>query len=159
MKMLTYRFLFILGISYLILIPSTSSAQDNPNTGAGVGINGTLGIQPETPAAGVGVNGLSGIQQPAPTPAPTGGSGATGTLTEEGITNFLTWVAKQAITFVLVIAAIFIMLAGYIYITSLGNTAKVEQAKQMLLYAMIGVLVVLGAYLVVKTFLGQVASP
>jgi membrane protease YdiL (CAAX protease family) len=86
-------------------------------------------------------------------------SGVTGKdITEDDITKFLKWVARQAITYVLVIAMIFIILAGYIYITSLGNTTKVEQAKQMLLYTMIGVLVVMGAYLAVNTLLSQVAT-
>lgn len=92
----------------------------------------------------------------APTPAPT--AAASSGITEADITKFLKWVATQAITYFLVIAAIFIMLAGYVYITSLGNTAKVEQAKQMLLYTVIGILVVMGAYLAVNEILKQVAT-
>lgn len=74
-------------------------------------------------------------------------------LTEASITKFLTDIARMAIQYVLVVAAIFIMLSGYIYMTSFGNKGKVEQAKQMLLYTIIGILVVLGAYLTVNTVL------
>lgn len=86
------------------------------------------------------------------------GAGNTPALTEKDITKFLTWVASQAIKYVLVIAAIFIILAGYIFITSLGNTTKVEQAKNMLLYTIIGILVVLGAYLAVNAILAQIGA-
>lgn len=91
---------------------------------------------------------------PTAAPAAAASSGLTGT----DITNFLTKIAKQAISFVLVIAAIFIMLAGYLYITSMGNTAKVEQAKQMLLYVVIGVLVVMGAWLAVNEIVKQITT-
>lgn len=77
-------------------------------------------------------------------------------LTEQHITDFLNTIARMAIQYILVIAAIFIILSGYIYMTSFGNKAKVEQAKQMLLYTIIGILVVMGAYLVVSTVLRQI---
>ena len=104
-------------------------------------------------AAGIGASSGSSIGVDAAAP-----SSSSNDISESDITNFLTFIAKQAITYVLVIAAIFIILAGYIYITSLGNTAKAEQAKQMLLYTMIGVLVVLGAYLAVNVILSQIAT-
>jgi hypothetical protein len=80
-------------------------------------------------------------------------------LNEKDITDFLVVVAQFALQFVLVVAAIFIILAGYTYITSLGNEQKIEQAKMMLLYTIIGVMVVLGAYLIVNTFVSQVTIP
>ena len=83
---------------------------------------------------------------------------AAGDITEADINKFLKFVTEKALQYVLLIAAIFIILAGYLYITSLGNTQKVEQAKQMLLYTLIGVLVVMGAYLALSAILSQVAS-
>lgn len=83
---------------------------------------------------------------------------ATGDITEADINKFLKFVTEKALQYVLLIAAIFIILAGYLYITSLGNTQKVEQAKQMLLYTLIGVLVVMGAYLALGAILSQVAT-
>lgn len=59
--------------------------------------------------------------------------------------------AEISLRYVLAIAAIALVITGYVYITSEGNSQKIEQAKQALLFIGIGVGVVLGAYLIVTT--------
>lgn len=51
------------------------------------------------------------------------------------IINFL-W------AFALVVVPIVIVIAGYFFVTSMGDPAKVSQAKKMVLYALIGLLVI-----------------
>lgn len=79
-------------------------------------------------------------------------------LSAESITAFLKDLAAKAIQYVLVVAAIFIILAGYRFMTSFGNQSRLNQAKEMLLYIVIGVLVVLGAYLSVNALLAQLGK-
>ena len=99
---------------------------------------------------------MAGQQAVAGVAAGDSGSGQSnpGNITPQQVTDFLTTIAQTGIQYVLVIAAIFIILAGYLYITSLGNQQKVTQAKQMLLFVAIGFLVVMGAYLAINTFVG-----
>lgn len=67
------------------------------------------------------------------------------------VIRILKYWAEISLRYVLAIAAIALVITGYIYITSEGNSQKIEQAKQALLFIGIGVGVVLGAYLIVTT--------
>lgn len=71
--------------------------------------------------------------------------------TYEGVTDCLKAVGGLAIQWVLAIALIALMATGYLYVTSMGNKQQAEQAKNSFIAITIGVLVVLGAYLVVNT--------
>ena len=44
-----------------------------------------------------------------------------------------------------VVTAMVIVLAGYFFVTSMGDPAKVTQAKKMVLYALIGLAIILAA--------------
>jgi hypothetical protein len=44
--------------------------------------------------------------------------------------------------FALVVVPIIIIIAGYYFVTSMGDPAKVSQARKMVLYAMIGLLII-----------------
>ncbi|MBI4022835.1 hypothetical protein HY375_01575 [Candidatus Berkelbacteria bacterium] len=59
-----------------------------------------------------------------------------------------------AIQIVFAVALVFLILTGYRMITSLGNDKAVQQSKMSILYIIIGILVVIGAYVIVNT-LGQ----
>ncbi len=88
---------------------------------------------------------------------PAGTAWAADELTRQSIEKFLLGIASLALRFVLVVAAIFLILAGYQFMTSFGNQGKLTQAKNSLLFVVIGVLVVLGAYLAVNTLLAQLS--
>lgn len=60
--------------------------------------------------------------------------------------NVVNWLAVGAGT----VAFIFLIIGGYAYITSLGNEEKAEQGKKTLIYAIIGFILILGAYAIVK---------
>ena len=53
-----------------------------------------------------------------------------------------------------VLAVIYVLWSGIQYITSQGDPARVSGAKQRLLYAIIGLVVVIGSYIIVNTVLG-----
>lgn len=75
-------------------------------------------------------------------------TGANGILHK--ITVFITAVAGLA-------AVIFIMLAGFKYITSGGEPAKVESAKSTLIYAVVGLVVIALAYSIVSLVLSKLS--
>ena len=52
------------------------------------------------------------------------------------------------------IAMLFFIVGGLIYITSFGNEEKAELGKKTLMYALIGAIIILVAYALVKFFLG-----
>lgn len=60
---------------------------------------------------------------------------------------------------VLAVALLFLIFTGYQYITSLGNKQQAETAKNSLLYIIIGIFVVLGAYLVITTLGQEILKP
>jgi len=63
--------------------------------------------------------------------------------------------ALQVIDYILVIvgaiAVVFIIIGGFRYITSAGNDKFVEDAKSTITYAIIGLVIVLLAYVIVST--------
>jgi len=59
-------------------------------------------------------------------------------------------VVNVLIRFVLAIAFIFLLITGYQFITSVGDKAGMENAKRSLLYIVIGILAVLGSFMLVK---------
>lgn len=67
------------------------------------------------------------------------------------VKQFLQALGKSAIQWVFAIALIFLMITGYLYITSMGNKQQAETAKNSFLFIVIGILVVLSAYLIVNT--------
>jgi len=69
--------------------------------------------------------------------------------------GILTGFGKTAVQFVFAVVLIFLILTGYLFITSLGDEAKMKQAKTSILYLVIGVTVVLSAYLVIRFVAGQ----
>lgn len=64
-------------------------------------------------------------------------------------------IVNRLIEFVLAIAIIFLIITGYQFVTSLGNKQGMEDAKRSLLYITIGILMVLGAFMIVRFFAEQ----
>lgn len=71
--------------------------------------------------------------------------------------NELLQLANNLITFFFrfgaIVASLLIAYAGWLYITSGGDSSKVSQAKGMFIKILIGFIVMLSAYLVVKLIL------
>lgn len=54
-----------------------------------------------------------------------------------------------------VIAVITIIVAGYYYVTSAGSPDSVKRAKDMIIYGVIGLVVVLGAFAILNFVVGS----
>lgn len=63
-------------------------------------------------------------------------------------------VLGQVISFVGIIFFILMLYAGFLWMTAAGDEKKIEQAKQILLAAIIGLVIVGAAYAITK-FVGQ----
>mgnify|MGYP000859667306 CR=1 FL=1 len=60
-------------------------------------------------------------------------------------------VINFALFFLGIIAVAFIIFAGYLYLTSRGEDGQVEKAKKTILYAVIGIVIVLLSFAIVRT--------
>ncbi len=56
------------------------------------------------------------------------------------------------------VATGFIIYGGFLYITAAGDDGKVENAKKILMYAVIGILVILLSFALVNTIIGAGAG-
>ena len=63
-----------------------------------------------------------------------------------GWVDVLIAVVRWIYTIIFVVAVLFILMAAYYFITSSGDPEKTKKAKQMLLYAVIGIAVALLSY-------------
>ena len=64
------------------------------------------------------------------------------------------FIINLALQIGLPIAALFIMYAGYMFVTARGNTSQLDAAKETLLYTIIGSAVLLGAYVITDILTG-----
>jgi len=74
-----------------------------------------------------------------------------------GIYSLVEKIAKWFQAFFFIIAAIFIIMAAFGYLTSAGDDDKVKKAKSQLVYAVVAIVVALLAFVMVtilKNFLG-----
>jgi len=55
-----------------------------------------------------------------------------------------------------VIAALMVIYSGFLFVTSQGNETKIKAAKDALLYAVIGAIILLGATVITKALQGTV---
>jgi len=98
-------------------------------------------------AAGVGVLALvllPAISLAQVTGNPTGGSGVTSPINSvSGVQDLLNRVLRIMYVIFFIIAAIFIVLAAFQYLTAGGDEEKVGKAKQMLIYAIVAIAVAL----------------
>lgn len=90
------------------------------------------------------------------------GSGTCETTTAEGATeinNIIETVVNIFSVLVGVVAVIMIIWGGLRYITSGGDSTKITSAKNTIIYALIGLVVVALAQFIVKFVLGKVTAP
>ena len=66
----------------------------------------------------------------------------------EGVSVFVK-IVQWIYTILFIVAVLFILISAYYFITSKGDTEKTGKAKQMLIYAVIGIVVALLSYTIV----------
>ena len=76
-----------------------------------------------------------------------GGTGCTG---DAGINNLITTIITIFSWIVGVLAVIMIIYAGFLYVSSGGDSGKISTAKNTLIYAIIGVVIVAFSQVIVK---------
>ena len=69
--------------------------------------------------------------------------------------GLITTISNTVLLLVGVVAVLFLIIGGFQYISSAGNPENVGKAKQTILYAIIGIVVTLLAYVIVKFVIGQ----
>lgn len=58
------------------------------------------------------------------------------------------------LTFLGLIAVVMIIYGGFLYVTAAGNGEKVESAKKIIMYSVIGIIIILLSFAIVNTILG-----
>ena len=93
-------------------------------------------------------------------PTTGGGSGITLTnpLGNVTIEQFFLKIIDIVLVFAIPIIVIFIMLAGFKYVTANGNTEKIQQATTALTWAVIGGVLILGAKAILTVIQGTVSA-
>ncbi len=72
-----------------------------------------------------------------------------------GLLNIINSISEAILYVVGTIAVLFIIIGGFQYITSAGNPDAIEKAKNTILYAVIGIIIALLAYAIVKYIVGE----
>lgn len=80
----------------------------------------------------------------------TGGEGDFKTLAQTLLNYFLSFLGF--------VATIMIIYGGILYVTSAGNDTNVEKAKKILLYAVVGIVLILLSFAIVNTVLGSASG-
>lgn len=79
-------------------------------------------------------------------------------LKSQTIEAFLGKIIDVLIVFALPIIVLFIMYAGFLYVTARGDTGKLETARSALLWAVVGGVIILGAHLISRVLLETVKT-
>ncbi len=75
-----------------------------------------------------------------------------------GLVGYVSFIAKIITGVIIATALIIVVAAGYVYMTAGGDGGKVELAKSMIKAALLGIILALGAYLILNTISPQFAS-
>ncbi|MBU1018801.1 MAG: PKD domain-containing protein [Patescibacteria group bacterium] len=72
--------------------------------------------------------------------------------------EFILNVTNFALSFLGLIAIIFIIYGGFMYVTAGGKDEQMEKGKKSVMYAVAGIIVVLSSYAIVNTLIGEAAG-
>lgn len=73
----------------------------------------------------------------------------------DNLTDFLSNIIQFAMTFAVIIAVIAVLVAGFKYITSAGDSEKVKGSTQSLIFALVGLVIVFLAPTLIKFILDK----
>ena len=82
----------------------------------------------------------------------------TNPLKSDSITAFFTSILDIILTFAIPIVVLFIMYAGFLYVTARGDEGKIKTAHAALTWAIVGGVIVLGAKLIIDVIQGTVEA-
>jgi hypothetical protein len=157
MKSRNRFFLIIFSIIVVLLIGSVQVFAEN-NSGTGLPGSGGTGLPGAggTGLPGSGGTGLSGSGSSC------GHGDASGTLINPlkacNIPEFLIAIVDVLIIFATPLIVIYIMYAGFKFVTAQGNPSEIESARAALLWAVVGGVIVLGAKLILEVIEGTIKA-
>lgn len=101
----------------------------------------------------------SGGTQPPGGTAPMSNSGSlTNPLQSQTIQEFILKIIDVILVFAIPIIVLYIMYAGFKFVTAGGDSGQISEAKKALMYAIIGGVIVLGAKIIVEVIQGTVSA-
>lgn len=77
-------------------------------------------------------------------------------LSADDIPGFIMQIIEVLLVFAVPLIVLYIMYAGYLFVTAQGNEEQISHAKSALLYALVGGVLVLGANLIIEVVQGTV---
>lgn len=84
---------------------------------------------------------------------------AAGCETKTMATQFVSNLLQVVLGLVGVIAIVVIIYGGFTYMTSAGDTGKVQKGKSILIYGVVGLIVALSAFAIVRFVAGSLNKP
>jgi hypothetical protein len=151
------RIIFFIGVLVLLFGYTPYPVMSAEDYGSSVTNSDTIGgSAPTNPST------VSG--SPAPNPstvdgAPAGGSAKlVNPLKSQSIMELILKVIDILLVFALPIIILYIMYAGFLFVTAAGNSEKIGSAKNALLSAIIGGVIVLGARVIVDIIQGTITA-
>lgn len=73
---------------------------------------------------------------------------------QTGLRGIVLTIVNFFLTFLGLLAVIMVIYGGFLYVSSAGNEENVNKAKKILLYAVIGIVVIIVSFALVNTLLG-----
>ena len=132
-------------VAVLTLLPLLTFAQNGSSGGQG------------TPAAPTGSSGGQGTMAP-----PSGGTNLTFELKNpiafNSLQDFIVAILNIFIVIATPIVVIFIILAGFKYVTARGNPSAIQEATRALTYAIIGGVLIIGAVAIAEIIKNLITS-
>lgn len=75
-----------------------------------------------------------------------------------GLRGIVLAIINFALGFLGLLAVIMVIYGGFLYVSSAGNEENVKKAKQILLYAVLGIVIILISFALVNTILGAASG-
>ncbi len=133
----------------------TSGSGSGVTSGSGSGSGVTSGSGSGSGVtSGSGSGGITGTKSLINPISCTPGAQAKG----ECFAEFLLKIIEILLVFAVPLIVIFIMYAGYLFVTAAGNTEQLSTARTALLWAVVGGVIVLGARVILEIIQGTVAG-
>ena len=86
------------------------------------------------------------------------GAVAAATQSQGNVRTLALTIVNFFLTFLGLIAVVMIIYGGFLYVTAGGNNEKIESAKKIIMYAVVGIIVILLSFAIVNTVLGAGAG-
>lgn len=77
---------------------------------------------------------------------------------QTGLRGIVLTIVNFFLTFLGLLAVIMVIYGGFLYVSSAGNEENVNKAKKILLYAVLGIVVIIISFALVNTILGAAGS-